>query len=358
MRAKVLASVKDEDRDDAFKETNGLLPSAADLDLERAEETRAAIFSVKCTAMLLAYNGLFGFIFQYLESENKAGAWTYIDGWYFGILTIGTVGYGVLVPSNDHTRAAVMIYLAFGLTFCMYTMGMVCEVFLDSFERSLGETGLHEKKWVFFNKRAFGMIVVVLLIILIGVLYGVYVEEWSLIVSMYWVTATMTTVGYGDFAPTTQQNRLWTSFYILICAGLFAAVLAVIIASYLAVQKRARAVRFLLSSLSLKRLTHLSESTTNGEISRTTFTQFMLVSMGYVEENVLQLIDDAFDKLDTDGRGVLTFNNLGAEADGARLTMLAELREQHGIDPDDEDQTPFGFLGMRRQKGDGLSFGF
>ena len=96
-------------------------------------------------------------------------------------------------------------------------------------------------------------------------------EGWSLITSFYWVMVTITTVGYGDFAPSDQTSRFVMSFYILICAGLFGATTSIVIASHLAIQKRAMAVRFVLGNLSL---THLASYKT--EVSRQYFMEFML----------------------------------------------------------------------------------
>lgn len=41
-------------------------------------------------------------------------------------------------------------------------------------------------------------------------------EGWSVLDSVYFITATLTTVGYGDIHPTNQSSQLFTAFYILI----------------------------------------------------------------------------------------------------------------------------------------------
>ena len=50
----------------------------------------------------------------------------------------------------------------------------------------------------------------------IGTLAYRYLEQWSMIDSIYFLTVTATTVGYGDIAPITHAGRIFTSVYSLV----------------------------------------------------------------------------------------------------------------------------------------------
>jgi hypothetical protein len=52
--------------------------------------------------------------------------------------------------------------------------------------------------------------------IAIGTLVFHRLESWNWIQSFYFSVVTITTVGYGDFAPTNDQSRLFTAIYILV----------------------------------------------------------------------------------------------------------------------------------------------
>ena len=52
------------------------------------------------------------------------------------------------------------------------------------------------------------------------------IEDWSLIDSFYFCVVTATTIGYGDFTPTTEAGRLVCVVYILLSVGLFVALLS------------------------------------------------------------------------------------------------------------------------------------
>lgn len=41
-------------------------------------------------------------------------------------------------------------------------------------------------------------------------------EDWTRIEAFYFAVVTITTVGYGDFAPTTDVSRLFAAIYILV----------------------------------------------------------------------------------------------------------------------------------------------
>ena len=47
-----------------------------------------------------------------------------------------------------------------------------------------------------------------------------FLEGWSWINSIYFSVITLTTVGYGDFSPQTDEGKLFTIFYIIIGIGI------------------------------------------------------------------------------------------------------------------------------------------
>lgn len=54
------------------------------------------------------------------------------------------------------------------------------------------------------------------------IIYTIY-EDWSVIDSLYFCVMTLTTIGYGDLAPTTDNMKLYTVVYAVLGIGFFVA---------------------------------------------------------------------------------------------------------------------------------------
>lgn len=59
-------------------------------------------------------------------------------------------------------------------------------------------------------------------VLVIGTLVFHFVEKWSFLNSYYFSVVTLTTVGYGDFTPTTPFGKIFATFYILLGLGIIA----------------------------------------------------------------------------------------------------------------------------------------
>lgn len=60
----------------------------------------------------------------------------------------------------------------------------------------------------------------VLMLLIVGSIFYRNVEGWSWIDSFYFTVVTLTTVGYGDFAPATNLGKLFTVLYIVMGLGM------------------------------------------------------------------------------------------------------------------------------------------
>lgn len=73
-------------------------------------------------------------------------------------------------------------------------------------------------------------------LVLTGTISPIYwrFEDWTIIEALYFSVVTLTTVGYGDFVPTTTGTQIFTLVYILTGIGVFVALPASIAQQYIA----------------------------------------------------------------------------------------------------------------------------
>jgi voltage-gated potassium channel len=87
----------------------------------------------------------------------------------------------------------------------------------------------------------FRVLLVILLTLLFGATYFYWsVEGWSIIDALYFSVMTMSTIGYGDFTPTTDFSKLFTIIYALLSIGVFVAVVSKIVTIILAEKKASK----------------------------------------------------------------------------------------------------------------------
>lgn len=64
------------------------------------------------------------------------------------------------------------------------------------------------------------LLLLVTIILLIGTFFYHHVEGWRWIDSFYFSSISLTTVGYGDFAPKTDIGKIFTIIYIFSGVGI------------------------------------------------------------------------------------------------------------------------------------------
>ncbi len=71
-----------------------------------------------------------------------------------------------------------------------------------------------------FHPKINTLAMAVLVLILIGVVFYTWQEDWSITDSLYFSIVALTTIGFGDFTPTTTTTRMFTIVYALTGIGI------------------------------------------------------------------------------------------------------------------------------------------
>jgi voltage-gated potassium channel Kch len=79
----------------------------------------------------------------------------------------------------------------------------------------------HELGHLFKKPKYRAVFIWMLLILLLGTVFYHFAEGWSWLDSLYFSVITLSTVGYGDFSPTTAISKIFTSVYIFLGISVF-----------------------------------------------------------------------------------------------------------------------------------------
>lgn len=86
-------------------------------------------------------------------------------------------------------------------------------------------------RWIVTLYRAFktpearGPLSAAIALLITGTVFYTLVENWTLVDSFYFSVTTLTTVGFGQPAPSTDVGKIFTAFFVLSGVGMFLAVL-------------------------------------------------------------------------------------------------------------------------------------
>jgi len=79
---------------------------------------------------------------------------------------------------------------------------------------------MNEEEHTEYHKRLLGIISIILMLLFGGATFFHYVEKWRYLDALYFATATMTTVGYGDITPQTDLGKIFTIIYIFMAVSM------------------------------------------------------------------------------------------------------------------------------------------
>ncbi|CAJ1424868.1 unnamed protein product [Effrenium voratum] len=143
---------------------------------------------------------------------------TLLDGLYFSTVTLSTVGYGAFSPSPQ-ARLLMCPMLFIGVV----SVGSIAG-WLAGAAKSWLRRQLHLQRYDQPTKAVASVLVILLFAIGAGLNFK-YVggEDWSILEAIYFAVVTMTTVGYGDYAPvTTEKQKLMAVIFIWMSITLLA----------------------------------------------------------------------------------------------------------------------------------------
>jgi potassium channel subfamily K len=310
---------------------------------------RAPYFPARVLVYIAAYLFVGAVAYRHLEGIN------YLEGLYLSVITFTTVGFGDLAPKDDRGRVFTCFFIALALLGVAQLVDIVFDFlveerkvvekkaifrswFHEEEEEELeegdggegGENGVpraldddgeedealvkaarqNAQQWELI--RSFASSATSMLgVIFVGVLFYSYVvDDFNLIESFYLATMTVTTVGYGDVVPRTDESRLFTGFYAVFGTIAFGRAVGYFIET-LGAQRELDKHEKLLSASALDYDTWKSANSDGTDrVTRVEFVYMRLLQMGLIDEHVRKKIEEQFDRMDRNHDGDLTIEDI------------------------------------------------
>ena len=93
--------------------------------------------------------------------------------------------------------------------------------------------------WNMFKKPKYRAgLIWLLLLLLTGMIFYHAEEGWEWLDALYFSVITLSTVGYGDFSPTTSVSKIFTMVYILLGLSIFASFAGMLVQERAEIQKQ------------------------------------------------------------------------------------------------------------------------
>lgn len=293
-----------------------------------------------CMLVIATYLGV-GVIAYSLVFEK----FTVLDSLYFSVVTLCTVGYGDLQPTNEMSRVFTCIYAIGGSALLGIVLGVVgsnlidaevraatrardmkqyqvLSVFKENQDVATDENKVVEEKdeesseegktWFLSHGQRYYLLPAAFVL---SILAFVLSREsgWSFIDTIYFCVTTATTTGFGDFLPPTPVARFLAIFLIPLAVFIMAGWVAM--SANAIIERRQATFR---KSFQSKDLTirdfEIMDTNRDGKIDRAEFLEFMLLAMVKVDQRILDELRSQFNRLDIEGTGCLDWEDMKALA--------------------------------------------
>lgn len=166
---------------------------------------------------------------SYFNSHGNSIAdleqWTYLGSLFFLTHLATTVGYGSANPQTSEGRLATIVYLLIGVPIMGYVLAQVARFHLrvsaTLLEKSAG-VRVHTT-----TRQIFVLWCLLLVFLFGGAMVYSFLEPWSYLHSLYFCFVTLSTVGFGDFMPSSDLSKAFSIVYIISGLGVCASIIAV-----------------------------------------------------------------------------------------------------------------------------------
>jgi len=251
--------------------------------------------------ILLLYLAIGTLVYHWREG------WGFWNSLYFCIISLLTVGYGDISPTNNNMKLFTVFFIYIGLAFVAGAVGLLVGKALSSVTEDDAEP---TKKWG-MSQNVRDILWAAMLILVLGscgTIFYYYNEEFSFVDAFYFSMITLATVGYGDVVTTKQSTRIFGTFFVFFGVSLMAFAVGRFAAVLARVEQQKQIDQFVKRGITTEVIEAL-DADGSGYIDKAEFLEYMLLQVGAAKPSDIRKFSEMFSSLDADGGGTLDIND-------------------------------------------------
>lgn len=259
--------------------------------------------------------------------------WSLFDCFYFCIVTTTTVGYGDITPKSTAAKLYVIYYVIASVAIISAILANIIEVLLDQQEEFLMQNVIQEdenndleqgdsrndsRSRILDATKSLDLedyigllsgIALVIGIVIVGVFVFVRFERVSVVNALYATVISATTVGFGDFQPTSNGTKVFFTVWLCLATLGVGKLVADFTDAHVKMKQRSIARRLLTCNIRKEGLQAMDRNN-DGKVEKLEFLTEMLITTGKVEREEVDSILARFNELDKDNDGVVEMKEL------------------------------------------------
>jgi len=152
--------------------------------------------------------------------------WTMLGSTFYLTHLSTTVGYGSSHPQTPSGQIATIFFALFGIPIMGYTLAQVARLELQGVVSIL--EGVCDIKMSGTRRQMMVLWCLLMVFMFGGAFVYTTMEPWSYRESLYFCFVTLSTVGFGDYLPSSPQSKVFSIFYMLFGLGVCMLIIAVL----------------------------------------------------------------------------------------------------------------------------------